>query len=128
MWFSELVIADDRGDFRRASQSKPSLTASDGRSSGSPGQPARRPTAKGAAMTRLHRPAAVRSAHQTADHIAYEDCLDLARMLNCDRRTIERMRSAGRLPHPDLRVGRPAARPAGDERPSTDGSEGGGRS
>jgi hypothetical protein len=31
---------------------------------------------------------------------------DLCRLLQCDRRTIERMRSAGRLPGPDLCVGR----------------------
>ena len=30
---------------------------------------------------------------------------DLARLLACDRRTIERMRSAGRLPRPDLVIG-----------------------
>src|SRR5208337_3032087 len=31
---------------------------------------------------------------------------DLARILSCSRRLIERMRSAGRLPRPDLHVGR----------------------
>jgi predicted DNA-binding transcriptional regulator AlpA len=30
---------------------------------------------------------------------------DLARVLNCSRRVVERMRSAGRLPAPDLYVG-----------------------
>lgn len=31
---------------------------------------------------------------------------DVARALSCDRRTIERMRSAGKLPKPDLHVGK----------------------
>ncbi|MEW4568504.1 helix-turn-helix domain-containing protein [Tautonia sp. JC769] len=31
---------------------------------------------------------------------------DLGRLLNCGRRTIERMLSAGKLPKPDLRIGR----------------------
>jgi excisionase family DNA binding protein len=31
---------------------------------------------------------------------------DLARLLVCDRRTIERMRSAGKLPKPDIKIGR----------------------
>jgi predicted DNA-binding transcriptional regulator AlpA len=31
---------------------------------------------------------------------------DLCCILACDRRTVERMRSAGRLPRPDLHVGR----------------------
>jgi hypothetical protein len=31
---------------------------------------------------------------------------DLARLLVCDRRTVERLRAAGRLPRPDLHVGR----------------------
>jgi hypothetical protein len=31
---------------------------------------------------------------------------DLAATLNCSRRLVERMRSAGRLPCPDLRLGR----------------------
>jgi predicted DNA-binding transcriptional regulator AlpA len=30
---------------------------------------------------------------------------DLARVLNCSRRVVERMRAAGRLPKPDLFVG-----------------------
>jgi predicted DNA-binding transcriptional regulator AlpA len=30
---------------------------------------------------------------------------DLARVLNCSRRGVEQMRSAGRLPRPDLHVG-----------------------
>jgi predicted DNA-binding transcriptional regulator AlpA len=35
---------------------------------------------------------------------------DLARVLSCSRREIERMRSAGRLPRPDLTVGRRSPR------------------
>jgi excisionase family DNA binding protein len=31
---------------------------------------------------------------------------DLARLLVCDRRTIERLRAAGKLPPPDLKIGR----------------------
>jgi excisionase family DNA binding protein len=31
---------------------------------------------------------------------------DLARLLVCDRRTVERLRAAGRLPRPDLMIGR----------------------
>ena len=31
---------------------------------------------------------------------------DLARVLNCSRRVVERMRSAGRLPAPDLHIGK----------------------
>jgi predicted DNA-binding transcriptional regulator AlpA len=31
---------------------------------------------------------------------------DLARLLVCDRRTVERLRAAGRLPRPDLHIGR----------------------
>jgi hypothetical protein len=31
---------------------------------------------------------------------------DLTRILNASRRTIERMRAAGRLPRPDLRIGK----------------------
>jgi predicted DNA-binding transcriptional regulator AlpA len=31
---------------------------------------------------------------------------DLQRILACDRRTIERMRAAGKLPPPDLHIGR----------------------
>ncbi|MGO9598366.1 MAG: helix-turn-helix transcriptional regulator [Isosphaeraceae bacterium] len=31
---------------------------------------------------------------------------DLAAVLNCSRRLVERMRSAGKVPSPDLRVGR----------------------
>jgi hypothetical protein len=31
---------------------------------------------------------------------------DLTRVLNASRRTVERMRSAGRLPRPDLHLGR----------------------
>lgn len=31
---------------------------------------------------------------------------DLARVLNCGRRTAERLLSAGKLPRPDLRIGR----------------------
>lgn len=31
---------------------------------------------------------------------------DLERLLGCDRRSIERMRSAGRFPAPDLHIGR----------------------
>ncbi|CAN5903325.1 hypothetical protein BH23PLA1_BH23PLA1_35650 [soil metagenome] len=34
----------------------------------------------------------------------------LARYLSCDRRTVERMRSAGRLPRPDLHIGRRSPR------------------
>jgi predicted DNA-binding transcriptional regulator AlpA len=39
---------------------------------------------------------------------------DLARVLNCSRREVERMRSAGRLPRPDLFIGTrsPRWRPA----------------
>jgi predicted DNA-binding transcriptional regulator AlpA len=36
--------------------------------------------------------------------------VDLERVLNCDRRTIERMRSSARLPKPDLYVGRRSPR------------------
>jgi hypothetical protein len=36
--------------------------------------------------------------------------VDLERVLNCDRRTIERMRASGRLPQPDLFVGRRSPR------------------
>jgi predicted DNA-binding transcriptional regulator AlpA len=32
--------------------------------------------------------------------------LDLERVLSCSSRTLERLRSAGRLPRPDLHVGR----------------------
>jgi hypothetical protein len=31
--------------------------------------------------------------------------VDLARLLNCSRREVERMRAAGRVPRPDLYVG-----------------------
>jgi predicted DNA-binding transcriptional regulator AlpA len=31
---------------------------------------------------------------------------DLAAILNCSRRVIERLRSAGKLPPPDLKIGR----------------------
>ena len=31
---------------------------------------------------------------------------DLAAVLNCSRRLVERLRSAGRLPRPDLRIGK----------------------
>ena len=31
---------------------------------------------------------------------------DLARVLNCGRRSVERLLSAGRLPRPDVRLGR----------------------
>ena len=31
---------------------------------------------------------------------------DLARVLNCGRRSVERMLSSGQLPRPDLRLGR----------------------
>ncbi|CAN5898868.1 helix-turn-helix domain-containing protein [soil metagenome] len=34
----------------------------------------------------------------------------LTRVLACDRRTIERMRSAGHLPRPDLMIGRRSPR------------------
>ena len=38
---------------------------------------------------------------------------DLARVLNCGRRSVERLLSAGRLPRPDIRLGRmPRWRPA----------------
>lgn len=32
--------------------------------------------------------------------------VDVARYLSCSRRLVERMRSAGKLPRPDLHVGR----------------------
>jgi predicted DNA-binding transcriptional regulator AlpA len=35
---------------------------------------------------------------------------DLERSLACDRRTIERMRACGRLPKPDLLIGRRSPR------------------
>jgi predicted DNA-binding transcriptional regulator AlpA len=35
---------------------------------------------------------------------------DLARWLNCSRREVERMRSSGRLPRPDLILGRRSPR------------------
>jgi hypothetical protein len=31
---------------------------------------------------------------------------DLARILNCSRRLVERMRSAGRVPKPDIKIGK----------------------
>lgn len=31
---------------------------------------------------------------------------DLARVLNCSRRVVEGLRSAGRLPKPDLKIGK----------------------
>jgi predicted DNA-binding transcriptional regulator AlpA len=38
---------------------------------------------------------------------------DLTRVLNCSRRVVERMRAAGRLPSPDLHIGKmPRWRPA----------------
>jgi excisionase family DNA binding protein len=49
---------------------------------------------------RAHRP---RLADALEPLVTIEDWCDL---LRCGRRTIERMRSAGRLPRPDLHVGR----------------------
>jgi hypothetical protein len=50
---------------------------------------------------------------------------DLARILNCSRRLVERMRSAGNVPRPDFQVGRcPRWRPETIHRWIGEGADG----
>jgi predicted DNA-binding transcriptional regulator AlpA len=52
----------------------------------------------------VHRSADAPGLHAAADVEPLLRMADLARVLNCSRRAVERMRSAGRLPKPDLHV------------------------
>jgi predicted DNA-binding transcriptional regulator AlpA len=53
----------------------------------------------------VHRSADAPGLQAAADIEPLLRMADLARVLNCSRRGVERMRSAGRLPAPDLYVG-----------------------